>query len=183
MSLPAEIYEQQFKHCFVLPAHLAEVQQTVVRIQRGQSQYAAVAKQFPHLPWWVVGVLHAMECDCNFNQHLHNGDPLTARTVQVPRGRPRAGSPPFTWAASALDALRYDCLDQVEDWSPGSALAAFERYNGLGYLGHGKPSPYLWSFTDQYTAGKFTADGHYDPHAISQQPGCAALMKLLLPSI
>jgi len=182
MSLPATTYEEQFHRCSILPAHLIDVKASVLRILRGKNQYAAVAGRFPHLPWWAVGVLHEMECDCNFNQHLHNGDPLTHRTVEFPKGRPKSGNPPFTWAESAVDALRFNCLDQVTDWSPGSALATFERYNGLGYLRRGVPSPYLWSFTNQYRSGKYTSDGNYDPHDISDQPGCAALMKFLLPA-
>ena len=132
------------------------------------------------MPWWVVGILHSMECGLSFHQHLHNGDPLSARTVQVPAGRPKTGTPPFTWEASALDALRCDGLDQVTDWSPGHALMAFENYNGTGYRRRGVPSPYLWSFTDQYRCGKYTTDGRYDAQAVSRQCGCAALLKLLL---
>ena len=40
-----------------------------------------------------------------FDQHLHNGDPLSGRTTHVPPGRPRPASPPFTWEQSAHDAI------------------------------------------------------------------------------
>jgi len=39
----------------------------------------------------------------SFKLHLHNGDPLTARTVNVPKGRPKTGQPPFAWGISAKD--------------------------------------------------------------------------------
>jgi lysozyme family protein len=42
------------------------------------------------------------------------------------------------------------------------------------------PSPYLCSFTDQYSRGKYVADGKYDAAAVSKQCGAAALMKQLL---
>jgi lysozyme family protein len=49
----------------------------------------------------------------------------------------------------------------------------------MGYKKKGVPSPYLWSYTDQYQAGKYVADGKYDPTAVSKQPGVVAIMKAL----
>lgn len=179
MSTLADTYAAQFKACQIKPERLASVKNQVARIKAGEKRYLAVAANFPGMPWWAVAVLHSMECDLSFKQHLHNGDPLTARTVQVPKGRPACGKPPFTWQESAIDALEYDKLDKVTDWSIGNALVMFENYNGTGYRKKGVPSPYLWSFTDQYRCGKYTADGKYDPLAVSKQCGCAALMKAL----
>ena len=51
-----------------------------------------------------------------------------------------------------------------------------ERYNGLGYAARGKPSPYIWSGTDQYVSGKYVRDGVYDARVVDQQPGCAGLL-------
>jgi len=180
MSTLAESYAAQFERSEILPEHLAEVKAEAARIVRGKPRYLAVAKAFPGMPWWVVGVLHSMECGLNFNQHLHNGDPLRARTVQVPKGRPVEGNPPFTWYDSAKDALVCDGLHKVTDWSVGNALVVMEKYNGTGYLQRGVPSPYLWSFTNQYVKGKYGSDGHYDPELVSKQCGCAALLKCLL---
>jgi hypothetical protein len=56
-------------------------------------------------------------------------------------------------------------------------LANLEAYNGMGYAAKGRPSPYLWAGTDQYSAGKYVADGKYDPNHVDTQPGCAALIK------
>ena len=56
-------------------------------------------------------------------------------------------------------------------------LTMLERYNGLGYASRGAPSPYIWSGTDQYKAGKYVRDGVYDPNHVDTQPGCAALIK------
>lgn len=179
MSPLASTYAKQYHDCEIKAERLAAVQAEAARIKANEKRYRAVAANYDALPWWVVGIIHSMECGLNFNQHLHNGDPLKARTVQVPKGRPKVGEPPFTWEESAIDAIEYDKLDQCRDWTPGSALENFENYNGRGYRRKGVPSPYLWSFTDQYRCGKYTADGKYDPQAVSKQVGCAALMKAL----
>jgi len=180
MSTLAETYTAQFKACKIKDDRAAAVSSEAIRILANRKRYAAVAANFTGMPWWVVGIIHSMECGLSFKQHLHNGDPLTAHTVQVPKGRPKVGTAPFRWEESAIDALEYDKLDKVTDWSPGAALVAFENYNGTGYRRKGVPSPYLWSFTDQYRCGKYTADGKYDPLAVSKQVGCAALLKLLI---
>jgi lysozyme family protein len=43
-------------------------------------------------------------------------------------------------------------------------------------------TPYLWSFTNHYTKGKFVADGKFDANAVSKQCGAAAILKLMLTS-
>jgi lysozyme family protein len=40
------------------------------------------------IPWGFVAVIHNMEASLDFTKHLHNGDPLTSKTVQVPVARP-----------------------------------------------------------------------------------------------
>jgi len=183
MSALADIYAEKFKACTIKPEHEAEVRAEAGRIMVACQTYEEVVKPFPSLPWWVVGILHSMECGLDFHTHLHNGDPLTHRTVQVPKGRPLSGQPPFTFVESAQDAVQYDSLDKVQDWSPGNALVILENYNGTGYRRRGVPSPYLCSFTNEYRSGKYTSDVRYDPLAVSKQCGCAALMKVLLAEI
>jgi len=73
-----------------------------------------------------------------------------------------------------------------KDWSIGESLAQLEKYNGLGYARMGRPSPYVWSKTNQYVRGKYVADGVYSSTAVDTQEGCAALlarMMVLDPSI
>jgi lysozyme family protein len=131
------------------------------------------------VPWYVIGILHALECNCDFSRHLHNGDPLMARTRQIPAGRPQSGTPPFTWAESAADALRYDGFTGQRDWDVAITLERFEKYNGLGYKRKGLLSPYLWSMSNHYIKGKYTADGMYDPDVVSRQVGAAVLLRKL----
>ena len=132
------------------------------------------------VPVVFIAITHSMECSSNFNKHLHNGDPLTARTTHVPAGRPVKGEPPFTWTDSAIDALQLLKLDEIKDWSIPNMLLTFERYNGMGYQKRGINTPYLWSWSNHYLVGKYGADGKFDPQLVSQQCGAAVLLKLLL---
>jgi hypothetical protein len=117
------------------------------------------------------GYLAAME------EHLHNGDPLQARTVHVPAGRPAAASPPFTWRQSAVDALTLKKFQEVADWSMPRMLYLLEKYNGFGYRMRRVPTPYLWSFSNLYEKGKFVQDGRFDSEAVSKQCGAALMLK------
>lgn len=146
-----------------------------------QGRYAA-AVAGTSTPWWFVAVLHGMECGLCFDRHLHNGDPLSARTVRRPAGLPAVGAPPFTWEESARDALRHARLTEVADWSLPSALFHWHRYNGINnaYKRRQIPTPYLWSGCQHYVKGKYVADGVFDPEAVSRQAGAATLLKALI---
>lgn len=148
------------------------------KILANKSRYEAISKA-TGVPWYVVAVIHKMESNCNFATHLHNGDPLTSRTVQVPAGRPKTGNPPFTFEESAIDALGYDGATKIKSWDIVTTLTFLERYNGLGYRNKGIYSPYLWSYTNQYSSGKYVNDGVWDANAVSQQCGAAAILKEL----
>jgi lysozyme family protein len=39
------------------------------------------------VPWYVIAVIHNMECGLDFTEHLHNSDPLARRTINDPPGR------------------------------------------------------------------------------------------------
>lgn len=131
------------------------------------------------MPWEMIGVIHSLESGMSFTKHLHNGDPLTARTRLVPRGHPKVGTPPFTWEESAVDALKIKSFDKVEEWSDERICYELERYNGFGYRLRrtGVHSPYLWSGTFHYTVGKFVSDGKYVKTAKSAQTGAIPLLK------
>jgi lysozyme family protein len=169
-------YQELFDSCEIRPARQASVESIVNRMQQNVQRYQGVAER-TKTPWFVVAVTHAMESSLNFRSHLHNGDPLSARTVQVPAGRPRSGTPPFTWEASAEDALAMKRLHLWKDWSVPGMLYVLERYNGMGYRSRGVLTPYLWSFSQHYTAGKFVKDGVYSASAVSEQCGCAVMLR------
>ncbi|CAN0481450.1 unnamed protein product, partial [Phaeothamnion confervicola] len=133
------------------------------------------------VPWWFIGLIHGMECSFSLSKHLHNGDSLKARTWQVPAGRPKDGSPPFTFIASAVDALQYDGFAGKDDWPLPMVLYRLERYNGFGYRKKfGFASPYLWSYTNHFTSGKYVKDGVFDSNAVSKQCGAAAMLRDLM---
>lgn len=148
------------------------------KLKANKSRYETISKA-TGVPWDVVACIHKMESNCDFTTHLHNGDPLKARTVQVPAGRPKTGNPPFTFEESAIDALGYDGATGIKDWNIVATLKFLERYNGLGYRNKGIYSPYLWSYTNHYVKGKFTRDSYFDPEAVSQQVGCVPMLKML----
>lgn len=151
----------------------------VAGAKRNRGRYEALGDSLG-VPWWFIAAIHCRECSYDFKQHLHNGDPLTARTRHVPAGRPTKGNPPFAWEVSAADALAYDGFTRQADWGIAIALDRLERYNGLGYQKRGLPSPYIFAGTNQYIAGKYIADGVFDADYVDRQPGCAGIIKLLL---
>lgn len=177
-ALAAE-YQHLFDSCSIQPQHQAAVERLASQLTQQQPRYAAVA-QLTDIPWPVIAVIHAMESSQRFDRHLHNGDPLHSRTVNVPAQRP-LGQPPFTWEASAIDALHYSGLSAWRDWSIAGTLFKLEAYNGWGYRRYHPQvlSPYLWSFSEHYQRGKYAADGRFDANLVSKQCGTAVLLKQL----
>lgn len=172
-------YTSFFNQCSALPSRQALVDGMAQKVRNNRARYEAVAGPLG-MPWAMVGVIHSMEASLSFATHLHNGDPLTARTHHVPAGRPANGNPPFTWEESAIDALKLMNFDSITDWSTARMLFELERYNGFGYRQFELPSPYLWSFSNIYRQGKFINDGIFDPEAVSKQCGAALLLKALI---
>ena len=173
-----EEYEALFDTCMIRGEHAAIVERTVDKLRDNRSTYAR-AEEASGVPWHFIAVIHNMESSLNFKCHLHNGDPLTARTVQVPKGCPKTGTPPFLWENSAADALALKKLDQSTDWTLAGTLYQLERYNGFGYrIYHPEvKSPYLWSCSNHYTSGKYVADGTWSHTAKSKQLGAAVLLR------
>lgn len=172
-------YQHLYEVCQATPARFAELDSMAGRIGSGKPRYEAAALGM-RVPWQWVGIVHLMECTLRFDRHLHNGDPLTARTRNAPVGRPPWGNPPFPWEASAKDALIFRNLHNEKDWSIPGMLFQFERWNGMAYRRRGIPSPYLWAGSQHYTAGKFLKDGEFDPKTVSKQLGAAVVLKRLL---
>ena len=177
-SLKAE-YLDMFERCSIIPAKTQIIQGQLGKLLAGKDRYKGIASDTPGMPWYFVGIIHGMEAGYRFNGHLHNGDPLTARTVNVPAGRPPLGHPPFTWEESARDALTFEALTAETDFSIARILYFFEKYNGFGYRAHGIPSPYLWGYSTWYSGGKFVADHLFSRTAVSDQAGAAVVLKAL----
>jgi lysozyme family protein len=171
-------YQRLFDTCQIRPERLQEVESLIKNITQNRNRYKAVGDLLG-IPWYFIGVIHCLEASLNFNKHLHNGDPLTARTVQIPKGRPKDGEPPFTWEQSATDALQIKKLNQVADWSLPATLYRLEAYNGFGYRAFHPEvlSPYLWSYSNHYTKGKYVADGTFSLTSVSKQCGASVLLR------
>lgn len=173
-------YEDLYNRMEIRLDKLPAVDQAVDGILQYKSRYQQV-EQALKVPWFFTGAIHSMECNRSFSCHLHNGDSLNARTRQVPKGRPATGKPPFTWEQSATDALTMRGLDKVTDWSLAHLMYQLEGYNGWGYRKYHQHvySPYLWSYANHYTKGKYVADGTWSETAVSQQPGAMVLIRRL----
>lgn len=147
------------------------------RLVAAKSRYQAVAAK-TGVPWAFIAVAHEREASQNWNTQLGQGDPLGSVSSHVPKGR----GPFKTWEDGAYDAL-VNCAPfaaRNKDWSVGGTLTMLEQYNGLGYASRGRPSPYIWSGTDQYISGKYVRDGLYDPNVVDQQLGCAGLLMAMI---
>lgn len=177
-------YLKLWETCKVKPTATPYVNKAVATMRKNKSIYDGISK-ITGVPWWFIGMLHYMECGQRLNAHLHNGDPLKALTVNVPKGRPVIKVngvlklADFGFAESAIDALKFKGYDKVKDWSLPRVLFLLEGYNGFGYRLHHPEvkTPYLWSFTSHYSKGKYVKDGIFDHQAVSLQLGLACLLK------
>lgn len=174
-----ETYDKLWSTLILDPSKISVIDEVVRKIQTGKVAYEQV-KRFTGVPAHVVGIIHAMESDCDFTTHLFNGDPLTDCTKNEPKGQPVKGTPPFSWQEGAIAALDYDKLNSKGAWSISGTCYALESYNGWGYVPTPTYSPYLWSFTDKYKQGKYFEDGTFDPSAKSEQPGAIAILKRMI---
>lgn len=155
------------------PELIATFDQVSRRLVVAKERYQVVEAR-TGVPWPVIAVIHERESSQSWKASLAQGDPWNQVSIHVPRGR----GPFSSWEAAAVDALAV-CPPHAgdwDDWTIGGALTLLEQYNGLGYARMGVPSPYIWAGTDQYHQGKYIADGHFDPHAIDHQLGCAGLL-------
>lgn len=172
-------YQQLYDSMAVNSDKVTKAAALAAKMVLNKKRYEAVSNAL-NIPWYVVAVIHYRESSNSFSRHLHNGDPLTTRTTHVPKGRPIEGNPPFSWEDSAIDALTMQKLHKVTDWSIENTLVLLEKYNGLGYKKKGMPSPYIWSWSNNYQSGKYVADGKFDPNVKDAQCGVAVLLKYLI---
>jgi lysozyme family protein len=171
-------YETLFQSCAVPPGRADTVAWHVDRLLQGRPVYEEVGAGLG-IPWYFIGIVHGLEASFRFGGHLHNGDPLRRRTVNVPSGRPLVWDPPNDWSSSARDALTFEGFVGLSDWSLPRMLHRWESYNGFGSRRHGIHSPYLWSFSNHYSKGKYARDGVWDPDLVSKQCGAGVMLKAL----
>lgn len=155
-----------------------KIEVIVDKMIAGKLIYQQVAYAFPNpIKWYHICPMHQMEGELNFNTYLGNGQSIFKKTTIVPKGR----GPFSSFYYGAIDAIRYDKLDKIMDWSIGNTLTVFTGFNGFGYyLYRGINTPYVFSGTNHYTKGKYVSDGKYDPNCVSAQIGIAPIFKRLL---
>jgi lysozyme family protein len=175
-DLQAE-YADLLQRMVVQPNHATAVKQIATRLLGTKSRYQAVS-QATGVPWFVIAAIHNRESDADFTTYLGNGEPLSRPTRLVPAGR----GPFASWEAGAIDALRFDGLEQVTAWSPERACYEIEKFNGFAYRSKQPPvnSPYLWSFSNNYEKGKFVRDHVFDPNAVDPQCGAIPIVKEIM---
>lgn len=177
-SLLRREYQQRFRTAKIPDEAEPLVRERVHKILANKDRYEGVVKG-TSMPWYFIAIIHGLESNFDFNKHM-NGDPLIARTVNLPEDRPIGGNPPFTWEQSAADEIRRREYDQWKDWSTAGMLVLWEQFNGMGYRMSGINSPYVWACTDLYTKGRYTADGRFDPNAGVTWCGAVAMLKGLI---
>jgi lysozyme family protein len=175
-------YRGLYDRCTIKTKYQGAVQRDLERLVNNRPRYATV-EQRNNVPWYVIGTIHNLEASFNFAAHLHNGDDIRKKTHTEPKGLPKNWEPPKSskdWEESAYDALRHDGFSGNDDWSLARTFYLLEGYNGWGpRQAHGIHTPYLWSFSEHYTTGKYDFDGHWNPTLTSDQCGAAVLMKAL----
>lgn len=167
---------ERWKNCKVWDKKGPAFEKVANRILANKARYQKIEKK-TGVPWWFIGITHYRESNLDFSTNLAQGDPWNRKSTHVPKGR----GPFNSFEEAAFDAL-VNCSPYAAkntDWSIPGALTMFEKYNGMGYYNKGKPSPYVWAGTNQYSHGKYVRDGVYDDSAVDRQLGCAGLMKFL----
>jgi len=160
--------------------HKRDIQSFYANWQKNKARYERVAAK-TGVPAELIAALHWRESTGSFKKYLHQGDPLGKAAVRIPTNIPIF----HDWEKAAVHAINMkktirDRLSITQTTVDPVALATFaEYYNGLGYHYKGKPSPYVFSGTDQYTSGKYIRDKVYSSKVRDRQLGVMAMVQYL----
>jgi lysozyme family protein len=158
---------------------MAEAVAAAKHLLRDRDAYEAASKA-SGVPAVLLMGLNWRESDGSLNTYLGNGDHAVGpaamkahrRTVNVPRGR----GPFPDWQTGAIDALHYDRLDQVKNWTIPLMLYEGELWNGFGYRSHGVRTPYLVGGTSLQQRGRYAGDGNWQAGQWDSQIGIMPVM-------
>lgn len=184
-DLPAlkALNEQRWARAKLTNDRAAEFKAPAQKAVANKARYQSIEAR-TGVSWIFIAVSHYRESTQNFNKSLAQGDPWNKVSVHVPAGR----GPFASFEDAAVDAL-VDCAPHAarnHDWSIGGMLTLLEQYNGLSYANANRPSPYIWSGTDQYKIGKVQVDHGPIVEVVDKQLGCAGLIIAMMgmdPSI
>jgi lysozyme family protein len=126
--------------------------------------------------WWIASF--EREGSSNYTTSPAQGDPINKKSTHIPRGL----GPYENWYDAAIEAYHIDHLDRVGEgnWTWERACYEGEAFNGFGPRNHGRATGYLWSWSNQYTGGKYIRDNVWGSSAVDQQCGMIPLMRCLL---
>jgi lysozyme family protein/peptidoglycan hydrolase-like protein with peptidoglycan-binding domain len=176
-------YENNWQNMQIRPGSAGQANKEAARLRKNKSIYQQI-ETITRVPWYFIGLCHDRESSFDLNTYLGNGQALNRVTTIVPKGRgPFLG--PNAFVDGAVDALRIQGFVGATDWSIARTLFRLEGFNGYGYHSRGVNSPYLWSGSTVYgppeeRAGKFVADGVFDPNKVDPQLGVAVILKELM---
>jgi lysozyme family protein len=173
-SLKWPQYAEQWNAMTIKANRVVEFYRYASHILGNKVRYQTI-ERLSGVPWELVGVLHLRESNLNWGTYLGNGQSLARKTTIVPKGR----GPFNSFEDGAVDALKIDGLTDVRDWRLEKMLFYAEAFNGGGYDSRRLPSPYLWGGSSVQVAGKYVADGRFDPKAWDTQPGVAPVLYTL----
>src|SRR5437016_13123634 len=175
-------YSALWQRMAIRPERLNDVNAIASRLIGLKPRYQQVAET-TKVPYAVIAVLHQREASADFSGVLHNGERIIG-TGRLTRLVPANRGPFSTWEESAIDALTMPphSLQQVGSWTIERVCYEIEKYNGFGYRNHHPEvkSPYLWSFSNNYTSGKYVADGQFDSGAVDKQCGTMPILKRMM---
>lgn len=161
-----------------------EAQQFAKRALANKAIYQAISERIHanghYIPWWVIPLIHERECrggTTNLHCNIGQGRPFNVKSDIVPHNGPFA-----SFEDAAVDSLVGQAPKAAlnTNWSGGGTLTVLERYNGLKYANAGRPSPYVWSGTDQYVNGKVEVDHGPIVNVVDPQLGVAIMLKALM---
>src|SRR5262245_37740929 len=138
-------YSNMWRSATIKPSDSAQADKFANLILKNEARYKRV-EALTNVPWFLIGGWHMRESSNNFEGVLHNGGHIIGtgrKTSLVPAGR----GPFATWEDAAVDALRLKGFDTIKVWPVERMLWASEIYNGIGYVGKGVNSPYVWAGT------------------------------------
>lgn len=171
------------------PKQTIALDKLVWRYAQTKTFYDKVEKMVPNgVPSAIAFGLFYREQDNSMRCNPANGDPLTHKTIHVPRNRIPNIPPPYTIEQATMDAYYSKDLDhlQTRNWSDkGELLWSITQFNGVWYDNHGLASPYTWNGIigpEKYTyykQGKFIRDGVYSRTFKDPQLGVAAILMRL----
>ena len=180
-SLRAE-YADLWQRMQIRPERTGEVSAIANRLIALKPRYQQVSAA-TRVPWGIIAALHCREASNDFNGVLHNGERIIG-TGRLTRLVPANRGPFATWEESAIDALTMPPhkLQEVDSWTIERACYEIERFNGFGYRNHHPEvkSPYLWSFSSNYSSGKYVADGQFSSSAVDKQCGTMPILKRMM---